>query len=54
MKKFVLILALILSLCANAWADVCYNVNETVAKKAVGILKTQKRNISILLDLSKY
>ena len=42
MKKCILILALILSLCANAWADVCYNVNKTVAKKAIGILKTQK------------
>ena len=42
MKKCILILGLFLSLSTNAWADVCYNINETVAKKAVGILKTQK------------
>ena len=42
MQKLVLLLGLFLSFSANAWADVCYNINETVAKKAVGILKTQK------------
>ena len=42
MKKFILILVLFLSLGANAWADVCYDINETVAKKAVNIIKTQK------------
>ena len=42
MKKLVLILGLFLSLSANAWADVCYNVNEIVAKKAIDIIKLQK------------
>ncbi|MBQ9035316.1 MAG: hypothetical protein IJ099_05065 [Alphaproteobacteria bacterium] len=42
MKKCILILGLFLSLVANAQADVCYHINETVAKKAVGIIKIQK------------
>ena len=42
MKKFVLILALILSLSANARADICYDINEKIAHKAVDTIKTQK------------
>lgn len=42
MKKIVLILELILSLCANAWADICYDVNDKVANSAVNLIKAQK------------
>jgi hypothetical protein len=42
MKKFILILGLFFSLSTNTWADVCYDINETVAKKAIDIIKTQK------------
>ena len=42
MKKFVLVLGLILSLCANAWADICYDVNDKVANSAVNLIKAQK------------
>ena len=41
MKKIVLILGLISSLCANALADICYEVNEKVAQKAVNIIQKQ-------------
>ena len=42
MKQIVLILGLILNLCANAWADICYEVSEKVAQKAVDIIQRQK------------
>ena len=42
MKKIVLILGLFLSLIVNAWADICYDVNDKVANNAVNIIETQK------------
>lgn len=42
MEKFALILGLFLSLSANAWADICYDVNDKVANSAVTIIKAQK------------
>ena len=42
MKKFVLILGLVLSLSTNAWADICYEINEKIAQKAVDIIQKQK------------
>jgi len=42
MKKFVLILGLILSMSVNAMADVCYDIEDKVAQKAIDIIKTQK------------
>ena len=42
MKKFFLILGLLLVLCTNSWADICYKVNDKVATNAVAIIQTQK------------
>ena len=42
MKQIVLILGLVWSLSTNAWADICYEVNEKVAQKAVDIIQRQK------------
>ena len=42
MKKFVVIFGMLLSFCANARADICYDVNDKVANSAVNIIKAQK------------
>ena len=42
MKKVALIFVITLFLCANTKADVCVEVNEEVASKAVNIIKKQK------------
>ena len=42
MKQIVLILGLVWSLSTNAWADICYEVSEKVAQKAVDIIQRQK------------
>ena len=42
MKKLILILEFVLTLGANAWADICYDVTGKEANKAVEIIQTQK------------
>ncbi len=42
MKKFVVILGLVLSINTTSWADICYDVNEQVADNAVKIIQNQK------------
>lgn len=42
MKKFILISGLVLAFAANARADICYDINQQVATKAVEIIQKQK------------
>lgn len=41
MKKFAFVLGLMLLINTNAWADICYDVNDEVATRAVDIIGTQ-------------
>lgn len=42
MKNFAVILGLLLSCITNAWADVCYDIDDKAADKAVEIIRNQK------------
>ena len=42
MKKFVVIFGVWLSFGTNAQADVCYDIDEKAANKAVEIIRNQK------------
>lgn len=42
MKKIALILGICLTLNTNAWADVCYDINDKVANNAANIIQKQK------------
>ena len=42
MNKFVVIFGVLLSFCTNARADVCYDIDDNAANKAVEIIRNQK------------